>query len=70
MERPAVEEGEMSPGVRSFMLGFVAGIVACMVFITSYGDRGGDWLMEMGKKMKTVATKSEGQYEARRVQTY
>ena len=41
--------GELS--VRSFMLGFVTGIVACMVFITYYGDRGGDWLMEMGKKM-------------------
>lgn len=47
----------MSPGVRSFMLGFVAGAIACMGFITYYyyGDRGGDWLIEMGRKMKTVA---------------
>jgi hypothetical protein len=60
----------MSPGVRSFMLGFVVGIVACMGFITYYGDLGGDWLIEMGQKMKTVA-KSQGQpYETRRVQTY
>ena len=58
----------MSPGVRSFMLGFVTGIVACMVFITYYGDRGGDWLMEMGKKMKTVA-QSDSHYETRHVQT-
>jgi len=59
----------MSPGVRSFLLGFVAGIVACMVFTTYYGDRGGEWLMEMGRKMKTVA-KSESHYETRSVQTY
>ncbi len=26
----------MSPGVRSFMLGFVAGAIACMGFITYY----------------------------------
>jgi hypothetical protein len=65
----------MSPGVRSFMMGFFAGIVACMVFITYYGDRGGDWLMEMGRKMKTVAqgdggSGSSGRYETRHVQTY
>ncbi len=60
----------MSPGVRSFMLGFVAGIVACMGFITYYGDLGGDWLIEMGRKMKTVAQSDGGHYEARRVQTY
>ena len=59
----------MSPGVRSFMLGFVTGIFACMVFITYYGDRGGEWLMEMGKRMKTVA-QSDSHYETRRVQTY
>ena len=50
----------MSPGVRSFMLGFVAGIVACMSFITYYGDLGGDWLIEMGRKMKTVAQSDGG----------
>jgi hypothetical protein len=60
----------MSPGVRSFMLGFVAGIIACMGFITYYGDRGGDWLIEMGRKMKTVAQGDSGHYEARRIQTY
>ena len=59
----------MSPGIRSFLLGFMVGIVACMVFITSYGDRGGDWLMEMGRKMKTVA-QSESHYQSRSVQTY
>ena len=59
----------MSPGVRSFLLGFMTGIVVCMVFITYYGDLGGDWLMEMGRKMKTVA-QSDSHYEARRVQTY
>jgi hypothetical protein len=52
------------------MLGFVAGIVACMGFITYYGDLGGDWLIEMGRKMKTVAQSDGGHYEARRVQTY
>jgi len=51
------------------MLGFVAGVFACMVFITYYGDRGGEWLMEMGKRMKTVA-QSDSHYETRRVQTY
>ncbi len=60
----------MSPGVRSFMLGFVVGIVACMGFVTYYGDRGGDWLIEMGRRMKTVAHKGSEQLEARRVQTY
>lgn len=60
----------MSPGVRSFMLGFVVGIVACMGFITYYGDRGGDWLIEMGRKMKTVAQGDAPHYETRRVQTY
>ncbi|MEB2283167.1 MAG: hypothetical protein OZ922_00655 [Myxococcales bacterium] len=60
----------MSPGVRSFMLGFVFGIVACWGFITFYGDRGGDWLIEMGRKMKTVAQNDGRQYGTRRVQTY
>jgi hypothetical protein len=59
----------MSPGVRSFLLGFVAGIVFCMGFITYYGDLGGDWLIEMGHKMKTVA-QGDGRYETRRAQTY
>jgi hypothetical protein len=59
----------MSPGVRSFVLGFVAGIVFCMGFITYYGDLGGDWLIEMGNKMKTVA-QSDGSYQTRRAQTY
>lgn len=60
----------MTPGVRSFMLGFVVGIVACMGFITYYGDRGGDWLIEMGRKMKTVAQGEAARYETRHVQTY
>jgi hypothetical protein len=60
----------MSPGVRSFMFGFVAGIVACMTFVTYYGDLGGDWLIEMGHRMKTVAQKGSDRFEARRVQTY
>lgn len=60
----------MTPGVRSFLLGFVFGIIACMGFVTYYGDRGGDWLIEMGRKMKTVAQGENAQYEARRVQTY
>lgn len=59
----------MSPGVRSFLLGFVVGIIACMGFITYYGDLGGNWLIEMGRKMKTVA-QSDSHYQARRVQTY
>ena len=45
----------MTPGVRTFLLGFMAGIVFCMGFITYYGDRGGNWLIDMGQKMKTVA---------------
>jgi hypothetical protein len=52
------------------MLGFVVGIAACMTFITFYGDRGGDWLIEMGRKMKTVAQSDSAHVEARRVQTY
>ena len=56
----------MTPSVRSFLLGFVTGIVVCMVFITYYGDLGGDWLMEMGRKMKTVA-QNDSHYQARRV---
>ena len=59
----------MSPGVRSFLLGFVTGIVACMGFITYYGDLGGDWLIEMGRKMKTVA-QGDSHYQSRSVQTY
>ena len=60
----------MSPGVRSFMMGFVVGIGACMVFMTYYGDRGGDWLIEMGRKMKTVAQGESSHGEIRHVQTY
>ena len=59
----------MNPRIRSFLLGFVVGIFACMGFITYYGDLGGNWLIEMGRRMKTVA-QSDSQYEARRVQTY
>ena len=57
----------MSPGVRSFVLGFVFGVVACLGFITSYGDLGGDWLIRMGHKMK-MATQSD--VEGRRAQSY
>ena len=60
----------MSPGVRSFMFGFVAGIFACMTFVTYSGDMGGDWLIEMGRRMKTVAQRGGDHFEARRVQTY
>jgi hypothetical protein len=60
----------MSPGVRSFVFGFVVGIVACMGFITYYGDLGGDWLIEMGRKMKTVAQSDTQRFETRPVQTY
>src|SRR4051812_6998493 len=60
----------MSPGVRSFLLGFVAGIIACMSFITYYGDRGGGWLIEMGRKMKTGAQGGSRHLQARRIPTY
>ena len=46
---------EMTPGVRSFVLGFVFGVVACMGFVTYYGDLGGGWLIDMGQRMKTAA---------------
>jgi hypothetical protein len=45
----------MSPGVRTFVVGFLFGVVACMGFITYYGDLGGNWLIAMGQKMKTAA---------------
>jgi hypothetical protein len=45
----------MTPGVRSFVLGFVFGVVACMGFITYYGDFGGSWLIEVGQRMRTVS---------------
>ena len=46
---------EMTPGVRTFLMGFVMGAVFCMGFIVYYGDRGGDWLIAMGHKMRTAA---------------
>ena len=46
---------EMTLGVRSFVLGFVFGVVACMGFVTYYGDLGGGWLIDMGQRMKTAA---------------
>ena len=60
----------MSPGVRTFMLGFVVGVVACMGFVTYYGDLGGDWLIQIGHRMKTLAQSDGNHYETRRVQTY
>jgi hypothetical protein len=45
----------MTPGVRSFVLGFVFGVVACMGFMTYYGDLGGTWLIDVGQRMRTVA---------------
>jgi hypothetical protein len=39
-------------------------------FITYYGDRGGDWLVEIDRKMKTVAQSDGSHYETRHVQTY
>ena len=45
----------MTPGVRSFVLGFVFGVVACMGFITYYGDLGGNWLIDVGQRMRTAA---------------
>jgi hypothetical protein len=45
----------MSPGVRSFVVGFLFGAVACMSFITYWGDLGGNWLIQIGSKMKSAA---------------
>ena len=45
----------MSPGVRSFLLGFVMGAIFCVGFIVYYGDRGGDWLIAVGQKMRTAS---------------
>jgi hypothetical protein len=56
----------MTPGVRSFFLGFVFGIVACMGFINYYGDLGGNWLIAMGQKIKTVAQSESPAYRAHR----
>ncbi len=55
---------EMTPGVRSFVLGFVFGVVACMGFITYYGDLGGNWLIGMGERIRTVA-QTQAQARAR-----
>lgn len=53
----------MTPGVRSFFLGFFIGALVCMGFIVSYGDRGGDWLIVMGQKMRTAArTQGDASY--------
>ena len=38
-----------------FVVGFLFGTVACMSFITYYGDLGGNWLIGLGQKMKTAA---------------
>jgi len=57
----------MTPGVRSFVLGFLIGVFACVGFITYYGDLGGNWLIEMGQKMKTAAeTQTDDITQARR----
>ncbi len=44
----------MTPGVRSFLVGMLVGAVACLVFVTYYGDLGGDFLIKMGLKMKSA----------------
>ena len=54
----------MTPGLRSFVLGFVFGVVACMGFVTYYGDLGGSWLIDVGQRMRTVA-QTETQARAR-----
>ncbi len=46
----------MTPGVRSFILGFVFGAVACLGFITCYGDLGGTWLISVGQRMRAAQT--------------
>ena len=51
----------MTPGVRSFVLGFVFGVVACMGFITYYGDLGGNWLIDVGQRMRTVSQTAQAQ---------
>jgi hypothetical protein len=45
----------MTPGVRSFVLGFVFGVAACMGFITYYGDLGGSWLIDVGQRIRNVS---------------
>jgi len=37
------------------MLGFVFGVVACVGFITYYGDLGGNWLIDVGQRIRTVS---------------
>ena len=46
---------EMAPGVKNFVFGFVFGVIACMGFIRYYGDLGGDWLIDVGQRIRTVA---------------
>ena len=55
---------EMTPGVKTFRLGFVFGVVACMGYVTYYGDLGGSWLIDVGQRMRTVA-QTEAQARAR-----
>jgi hypothetical protein len=60
----------MTPGVRSFVVGFLMGVVACVGFITYYGELGGDWLIGVGQKIRTVARADlDGSY-ARRDRPY
>ena len=54
----------MTPGVRTFVFGFVFGVVACMGFITYYGDLGGNWLIDVGQRMRT-ASQVQAQARAR-----
>jgi hypothetical protein len=54
----------MTPGVRSFIFGFVFGVVACMGFMTYYGDLGGNWLIDVGQRMRT-ASQTQTQARAR-----
>lgn len=45
----------MSPTVRTFVFGLIFGFGAGIGFINYWGDMGGQWLIEMGQKMKTAA---------------
>jgi hypothetical protein len=56
----------MSPTVRTFVMGLVVGFGACLGFINYWGHYGGDWLIEMGQKMKVAAeTRVEGAHSVK-----
>ncbi|MBI3769636.1 MAG: hypothetical protein HY271_14255 [Deltaproteobacteria bacterium] len=45
-------------------MGFLFGVVACMGFMTYYGDLGGNWLIDVGQRMRT-ASQTQTQARAR-----